>query len=262
MISNFTFEGKHCLNDFDCEFFEDSRPLGPDVVRSAYRVGGRSGTVLFAGQETYEEFTRSGQLIQRGVQRLETEDLIWQQDVMAWLGGGRGRLIFDRQPDRYYWAQVDTAPTFGYKSWLFGSLRVELLMQPFAHAVQESRRTLTMTSKSATGRVPVDTGICTPLDVTIDNTGSAALQGVTITAAGKSVVLAGINVPAGKSAEVCLSGDRISIMAAGADARAAVQRLELVEVDASTDIAVQLATGSGTVGARVTLAARGRWIYG
>ena len=262
MISNISFAGRHCLHDFACEFFENSRQMGPDTIRSAYQVAGRSGSILYPGREVYEDFSRSGELIQRGPQRLETEDLIWQQSVAAWLLCGKERLIFDRHPDRYYWAQVDKGLTFGYKAWMFGSIAVEFLVQPFAYALQRTTRSLTMTDKNAITRVPVDTGIRTPLDVTIVNSGTAALQGVTVVAGKRQIVLAGMNVVSGKSVVVNLSGERVEVKIGEEDARRYVQSLQLLQIDAATDVSVQLATGSGTISAHVTLSARGRWVYG
>ena len=113
-MNNFTFAGKHCLNDMGCVFVMDSMDAVPTAKVNKYEIAGQSGTLRYDSGEgiLYEEKSMSGTLyfVKQSSDGLMSEEEITKKlhSVAAWLGNsGRAQLILDSDVSRYYEAEVD-----------------------------------------------------------------------------------------------------------------------------------------------------------
>lgn len=195
--SGFTFNGRHTSN-YGFTFVEkDGRYIRGNIQRNEYEISGRSGTVLMDGA-VREPFTISGTLYP--ISEPETvQDAIQQARlVTAWLSAGRGKLILDDTPHVYYMAQLDKAPTWSTKNWFGGELSISFTVQPWAHCVNETSMSIEA-EEVASIAFNVGGSEPTPLRVTVQNIGAAAITGVQVTLNGKRVKLAGMEIKNGST---------------------------------------------------------------
>ena len=194
--SGFSFNGKHC-RDFGCMWSEDDgRVIVSETLRSEYEIAGRSGTVLLPG-ETRRCFNYSGMLTMMQEPASEQEAQTRLRTLAVWLSAGRCKLVTDYEPSRYYWAQLDGRQTWTTKDWFAGQLKVKFLCQPWAYAVKETTQAITgLSSESITLNAVLITGQPAPLRLTVVNTGSTAITGVSV---GDGVQLSGLHLAQGQS---------------------------------------------------------------
>ena len=107
----FSFNGKHC-DDFDVTFLPSAYPFIPAQSIPQTSVGGRHGTLRWQGR-TFSPKRLKGKLYFLNTSGddtpIPTDELLRRaSDVTAWLCGtdGRGKLILDALPDRYFIAEV------------------------------------------------------------------------------------------------------------------------------------------------------------
>lgn len=257
---NFSFAGKHCLRDFGCIYVESGgHAVSPKVTRNAYQIAGMSGTVLMDG-EVYEPVIFGGSLffdISPPSQAAAQQAL---RQIAAWLRQGRERLVFDYEPDRYYWAEVNSPAAWGYQDWIDGGLAIEFECQPFAYNRAENITRKSMTGTGADLVLMVDTDIPAPLCVDIENTGAAVITGATAIARGKRAVFSGMGLSQGQTLRVSMEPPAGASMD-GMDAMPYCQRFDHITLPrGASDISVTLTYGTGaTRGAAVTARARGRF---
>ena len=109
----FSFNGKHC-DDFDVTFLPSAYPFIPVQSIPQTSVGGRHGTLRWKGR-TFSTKRLKGKLYFLNTlddTPIPTDELLRRaSDVTAWLCGtdGRGKLILDALPDRYFIAEVSDA---------------------------------------------------------------------------------------------------------------------------------------------------------
>lgn len=183
---NFTFAGKHCLNDMHCMFVLDSMTM-PDVSPHKYSVSGRPGTIRYDAQEiALGERQLSGSLHFVGDmgEAMSGEAIASRQhEVASWLIlSGRAPLIFDSDITRAYQAELEQGASFSCADWENGKLSVKLTLQPEAADVQPSSLEMTLAlsanaaqSFSLADAFPRGLGYPTPLVVEITNTGASAI---------------------------------------------------------------------------------------
>lgn len=178
--SGFSFNGKHC-RDFGCMWNEDDgRVIVPETLRGEYEIAGRSGTVLLPG-ETRRCFNYSGVLTMMQEPASEQEAQTRLRTLAAWLSAGRCKLAMDYEPSRYYWAQLDGRQTWTAKEWFAGQLKVKFLCQPWAYAVEETTQAVAgVSSESTILGINLATGQPAPLRLTVTNTGSTAITGISM----------------------------------------------------------------------------------
>ena len=143
-MSNFTFAGKHCLNDMGCLFVKDAEPAIPAVKPHVYEISGMNGTLRYnTGCPVLKETSMSGTLyfVKDTPDGRMTEDEITQKrhDVAAWLiNAERAALIMDSDITREYQAEISAEALLNRKDWANGYLKVKFAVQPVCRSVTAS----------------------------------------------------------------------------------------------------------------------------
>lgn len=263
---NFLFNGRHCLRDFGCLYKEQTSGhiVLPKATYSEYTIAGVSGTVDMGLPPLYAPMEYKGALYPLTPMHSRTERQHLARQITAWLSCGRQRLIFDYEPDKYYLADVRREVSLGYDKWLDGGLPLTMTLQPFAYNLSEDSVTRTMDDTPATLRLSPATGLPAPVSVTVTNTGTAPLQGVTVTLGDKTIALVGMSMTQNRVLHIHMDAPILATIGQkageGENALPYVQRLDTLTLRSPQDITVRLAFGAGTPQATVRLACRGRWI--
>ena len=256
--SGFSFNGKHC-RDFGCMWNEDDgRVIVPETLRSEYEIAGRSGTVLLPG-ETRRCFNYSGILTMMQEPASEQEAQTRLRALAAWLSAGRCKLVTDYEPSRYYWAQLDGRQTWTTKDWFAGQLKVKFLCQPWAYAVKETTQAITgLSSESITLNAVLITGQPAPLRLTVANTGSTAITGVSV---GDGVQISGLHLAQGQSVTLDFEPPIGATLSTGGNALPLASAFRAIKLqNGSNTLQVRLTwAGSSGRSASIVAAARGRW---
>lgn len=256
--SGFSFNGKHC-RDFGCMWSEDDgRVIVPETLRSEYEIAGRSGTALLPG-ETRRCFNYSGVLTMMQEPASEQEAQTRLRALAAWLSAGRCKLVTDYEPSRYYWAQLDGRQTWTTKDWFAGQLKVKFLCQPWAYAVKETTQAITgLSSESITLNAVLITGQPAPLRLTVANTGSTAITGVSV---GDGVQLSGLHLAQGQSVTLDFEPPIGATLSTGGNALPFASAFRAIKLqNGSNTLQVRLTwAGSSGRSASIVAAARGRW---
>ncbi len=258
---NFSFGGQHCLRDFGCIYVEKGgHPIAPPVTPNAYEIAGMSGTVRLPG-EVYGQLPFEGTLYFLSDPPSQSAAQERLRAISRWLLNGRQRLVFDYEPDRYYLAEVVDGTDWGFSGWIEGGLEVGFFAQPYAYSVTESTASLTTTVTDNALNLSVSTGVPAPLKLVIQNTGAAAITGVTVTVDGKAAAFFGMNVAAGDSLTIDMEPPVGAIFSGGGSALPHATQFDSIELSAGKHtLGVTLAFGAGTKSAKVTASARGRWL--
>ena len=145
-MSNFTFAGKHCLNDMGCLFVKDAEPAIPAVKPHVYEISGMNGTLRYnTGTPVLKETSMSGTLyfVKDTPDGRMTEEEITQKrhDVAAWLiNAERAALIMDSDISREYQAEISAEALLNRKDWANGYLKVKFTVQPVSKSVDASSK--------------------------------------------------------------------------------------------------------------------------
>lgn len=256
--SGFTFDGKHSRRDMGVWYIEkDGHPMSADITRNEYAIAGVSESVLYPG-ETMKTMSFSGTLVLVNEPATQAEAQEKLREIMAWLGGGRKKLIFDYEPGKYYLAQVDKSFTWSLKNWFGGELSVTFTVQPYAYAVSAQMGETTLSGASGSVSVAVDTFYPAPLVLVIQNTGTAPITGVQVM--GGKVALRGMNLASGSLMTISMETPISAQGGAGANLLPYATSFSAIQFGKGTQtIPISLAYGEGTQSAKVFASVRGRW---
>lgn len=257
--SGFSFNGKHCRRNFGCTWSEDDgRIIVPEIQRSEYEIAGCSGTALLPG-ETRRNFNYSGALTMVQEPKSEQEAQKQLRTLAAWLSAGRCKLVMDYEPGRYYWAQLDGRQTWTAKEWFAGQLNVKFLCQPWAYAVEETTQAVAgVSSESTILGINLATGQPAPLRLTVTNTGSTAITGISM---GDGVQLSGMHLAQGQSVTLDFEPPIGAALSTGGNAlpfASAFRSIKLQNGSNALQVRLTWAESNGR-SASITAAARGRW---
>lgn len=186
-ITNFTFAGKHCLNDMKCLFNPETFPVIPSVTRNAYEISGRSGTLRYDdGPARLSEKTFTGKLYflkDNGSTELMTPQEISerQHEIASWLvNANRARLVLDNDASRYYEAEVIDESEINFDDWANGVMSISFLLQPYSQDINDNVTpgsvSLAAGSWNDYNLSDIEAiGYTTPLLITLKNNGSSAI---------------------------------------------------------------------------------------
>lgn len=251
--SGFSFGGQHSYNNFGMMYQETNagHPLIPQIARKEYSVAGRSGTVLFDGEEQ-GVLTFSGTLWphEEPATQADAQQLI--RRIQEWLTAGRQQLIFDYEPGIYYLAQLTKGASWSLKNWFGGELAITFEAQPYAYSVLESVFTGTAGQDISCA---MNTLWDAPAVITVTNTDAeAALTGVSIN--NGQIAFSGLNIAANSSLVIsCETPIGALIGTANALPYCTAFRPLALSQGANT-VAVAI---TGAASASVEIRARGRW---
>ncbi len=182
----FSFRGQHC-EKFGVAFVPSEYPFVPAQTVPALTVSGRHGTLRYPGR-TFRPRRYAGTLYlldeQGDVSPIPTGEMLRRaSEITAWLCGedGRGRLILDALPDRYYIAEVDTEAILSDTDWLNGQAEIAFSCQPFARSLWEITVQLALGANVAQSvRISPSGNYETPLAFDVKNTSSSRMDTATV----------------------------------------------------------------------------------
>lgn len=275
---NFTFAGKHCLNDMGCMFVLDKRMGVPAVTISKYDVLGIPGTLRYDQNDLIlSEQKISGKLY--FVNRTEDGAILADEEieerlhaVSSWLIlAGRAPLILDSDVTRQYLAEIESAADFARTDWENGRLELTLTLQPYSQDVQQESMTTALSLSTGvskeidlTGMFARGVGYTTPLIVEITNTGSSAVTSLEIgytdrLGAARTARLdgGGFSLAAGQT--VTVDGEEAGVTIAGQNAMLGFTGDFPSVSPATGNLSVSLKSGTAA-SVSVTVKARARWL--
>ena len=206
---NFTFAGKHCLNDMDCLFVLDQRSAFCVPEPNTYPIPGMAGTLRYDAQ-TLPEGELSGKLYFVGRDRngkpmpLSSSEAQLRR-LADWLGNaGRADLIFDALPTKAFEVEV-TKASFSRDGWENGCIQVTFAVQPLLRG-KEKTLTVELTLKA---NQPADLDLSflfpegmtaeTPLRIEMKNMGNTVERLVLKMEGGEETVLSGMTFSGGST---------------------------------------------------------------
>lgn len=256
---NFSFDGQHCMRDFGLMYVEDNgHPITPDTQRNEYEIAGMSGSLLMPGYIKKTK-TFSGKLyfVTSPASQAEAQENL--RRIATWLTAGRGQLIFDYEPDRYYIAQVDSGMDWDFGEWIDGGLSVDFKAQPFAFSKNESIAQAQTALTSVDISLALDSGLPAPIRIEIENTGGAVITAFGASLNGKHLTFAGLALATGETLSISLEAPISAVYSAGGSALDKATALpQLMATPGGNVISLTIGYGAGAKGAKVTAAARGR----
>ena len=263
--TGFTFDGKHCRNDFGLIYAEkDGHTIVPRIRRNEYSIAGMSGSVLFDGEE-WQTITFEGTLYPAKERATQAAAQPMLRRVARWLTAGRRPLIFDYEPKVYYMAQLSEASKWSLKNWFGGEISVRFEAQPFAYSVEPQTFSASESGDGdVSAAIDMKTNYLAGFTVTVSPTGTAGLTGAELALDGTVFAsFSGLDLGCGEAMTVCMEPPIGATVADGvtmenALPHAGVFRPALIPRGAST-LTVTPEYGSGTAGAVVVITARGRW---
>ena len=259
--TGFTFRGKHSYRDMGLIYAEkEGHPNTPRIRWNTYEAAGTDGTLLFPG-ETRGTMTFDGTLYPAVERRTQAEAQQLLREVSAWLSGGRGQLIFDYEPDKYYLAELGKESRWSLKNWFGGEISLSFTAQPWARSVAVDGLIIDLDTGIASIIMEASTGAPCPVRIDITNTGEADITGVSVQDG--AVELTGMELAPGQT--LTIDGEPpvgATITAGGTSASAMMYatafRQVLVE-NGTNQIHLNLTFGSGAKEAEAIIQYRGMW---
>ncbi len=194
-LSNFTFAGKHCLNDMECVFVEESRDVTPEVKANKYEIAGMNGTLRYlGGSAALAEKQLSGTLYLVNLQDengLLDETVIAQRlhEIASWLvNAQRAELVLDSDITRQYEAEVIAAASVTRNNWDNGAIKIRFVLQPVSmdvtakvlEAASIQLQANTAATVSLEQLFTEGIGYATPMTLTITNNGTGSITDLTV----------------------------------------------------------------------------------
>lgn len=176
MIYGFSFNNRHS-SDFEIFMKSDDRTLLPAKSQASYMIPGRDGTY------DSDDFDYQNRIITVQIAFLGSENNMETlrkrvRDIAKWLSG-QGNLIFDDEPDKAYSAKVTSGISL-LQIVRQGQATVSFDCQPFAESVQYLTEVKDITARSDNLTVAIDGTQDTPCIITVKNTGTTNIYGITI----------------------------------------------------------------------------------
>lgn len=177
MSLGFTFNNKHS-DEMGIIMQSADRTILPVKRKSKYEIPGKDGA-YFDGNSNYEERNIRVQIHISGKER--TIEALRQRirEIAKWLSADEALLIFDDEPDKAYTASIDTGLSLEQLR-VWGQCELIFSCQPFAESVQYLTDTKDITENNDSLTVQVNGTQDTPCIITVKNTGTVNITGITI----------------------------------------------------------------------------------
>lgn len=274
---NFTFGGKHCLNDMGCMFVLDKRTAVPAPVLNKYEVSGMAGTLRFERAELMlKERKVSGKLYfvnreQEGARLTDEQVEQRMHDVAAWLlQAGRAELVMDADISRSIMAEIEDEASLTCDKWENGVMDISFAEQPLWQDAAMSTATQAVSLAAGTWQTidlskvfPRGMGYTTPLTLDVMNTGSTAILDFRIRyrdRLGKQrqtrLYGGGFSLTGGQSLRV--DGENLSVVCGGQSMISALCEGDFPSVPPNA-VNIEIMSASAAA-ASVTVSARARWL--
>lgn len=187
-MTGFKFRNTHS-DSFGLGVKNIDRTLLPRKRNDEFTIPGRHGTLVFGDGIYDKRYVRMELYI---INDLECEDGgNWTdfrekvRGVASWLSGS-GLLIFDDEPDKAYNAEIyEDVGLSEWENYPVGTIQITFECQPFAESVYYNQVNQEVTKSGAELEAPVNGTQKTGCIITIKNTGTNTIQGITITRRGE-----------------------------------------------------------------------------
>jgi len=259
---NFTFDGRHCLRDFDCFYiFNKSRPVSPDSIFRTFEISGADGDLIYGDDRTHEVVKHKGTLYLMHTPGSDAAAMRIYRQIGAWLKAGRRRLTWDFEPDKYLLAEISAGTDYTESGWPDGGLDIEIRCQPKAYDLQEAVVSATITDAAAHAlALPLYTGEPAPVCCDITNTGTAAITEATVAVGDRQAIFnKEFMLAAGETLRINMEAP-IDATIGDASALDKTTRFDYLTASGPATVTVALTFGSGSGQATAKAHARGRWI--
>lgn len=264
----FSFCGRHC-EEMGVAFLPSQYPFVPAQDIPAASIAGRHGTLRWAGRTFKPRYLKGTLYILSGDDELiTTEELLRRGSELAlWLCGqdGRGELILDALPDRYFIAEMDAEAALKDTDWANGSAAISFTCQPFARSVREdttSVDTAAGTAKSAA--ISVSGNYETPLAFDVKNTSSSVMDTATVETASERFEFSGLAMDEGETLSARYTQDDLLLLTITGVDGAVRSAMALRTTDSDDDLMLHPGANTVTIKTQracsVRLSARGRWL--
>ena len=169
-----TFKGTHS-STYGLFMKSIDRNTLPPLRKREIEIPGRHGTYDF-GSNVYDTriITIQFEVVQNALQNLRSSI----RQIAAWLSG-RGKLVFDDEPDKYYDAKIYQNIPLEQIAYS-GIFSVIFECQPFALS-EDIEKTATITVNSQSIIIQNNGTVETPCIIELKNTGSTTITQLTIT---------------------------------------------------------------------------------
>lgn len=174
----FTFNNRHS-DEFHIIMKSNDRTVLPSKRKEAYTIPGRDGNYYDRTETDYNERQISVTISFRGEQQSLPSLRARIREIAKWLSADSAPLIFDDEPDKAYIASVDAGLSLEQLA-TWGQCSLTFACQPFAESVQYITETKDMTASNDSLTVQVNGTQDTPCILTIKNTGTTNITGITI----------------------------------------------------------------------------------
>lgn len=191
MYDDFIFRGTCCRELGAHAFFGESCTVGGNISRNLYELPG--GQVLELGDAAARSVTRKVTL--SPIDGMEATDA-WVRRLCGWLGGGRGRLILERDPEVWRMASFDKAAELDNRSWPEGCVQTQATLYGMASAVRPVTISAATSGGAAALTASIDTDVAVPVRVILRVTGGT-VTAATIACGGQVLRLTGFSAGAG-----------------------------------------------------------------
>ena len=276
---NFTFDGRHCLNDFGCMFVLNQMTGTPKTDISKYEISGLPGTLRYEDQDlALKEGSIKGTLYfvnraQDGALMTGSEVAQRMHDVASWLVlAGRAKLCFDADVTRCYEAEIENDATFDRSGWENGKLALTLTTQPLAIDIQESSAQQTFSLEANTAQrmelssaFPRGMGYVTPLVLFIQNVGNDAITDLQITyldrfGAKRDVVFSGGGFRIDVGQTLVVDGEQMTVQIDGQNAISGMASGDFPSVSPAPGEAAIWIRSENAASLAVEIHVRARWV--
>lgn len=261
----FSFRGRHC-EEMGVAFIASQYPFIPAQVIPTVTIPGRHGTLRYPGR-TYKPRYLKGTLYLLDTigdtGPISTAEMLQRMSaVAAWLCGrdGRGQLVLDAQPDRYYVAEIEQEALLKDDDWANGSAQIAFCCQPFAMAATEDKLTFsTAANTTKTVSMSVRGNALALLAFDVTNTSTAILDTLQVETAGCGFYFSALGLEPGATLSVGYDDADLLHIAIGTDSAMAAR-----DMHSDDDLVLQPGANSVTIKSQracsVALRARGRYL--
>lgn len=268
--TDFTFCGRHCA-EVDVAFIPSQYPFVPAQTIPSLAVSGRHGTLRWPGR-TFKPRTLKGTLhllhTQGDTSPIPTGEMLRRaSEIVSWLCGqdGRGQLILDALPDRYYIAEADTEALLKDTDWANGSAALSFTCQPFARSIREETAQLSLAANAAkSADLNCNGNMQTSLAFDVKNTSASVMNTATVETDSARFDFTGLALDAGETLSARYTEDDILLLTiTGVDG---AQRSAMAARTTDSDDDLMLSPGRNRITVKtqracdVTVRTRGRWL--
>lgn len=266
----FSFCGRHC-EEFGVAFLPTQYPFVPAQAIPSASIAGRHGTLRWPGR-TFKPRILAGTLYlldARGeVEPISTDEMLRRgSEIALWLCGqdGRGKLILDALPDRYFLAEVDAEAVLKDADWKNGEAAIRFTCQPFARSIREDAASMDTAAGAAKNIIISASGNCeTPLAFDVKNTSQSVMNTATIETASARFDFTGLALGAGETLSARYTEDDILLLTITGVDGAVRSAMPMRTVDSDDDLMLSPGRNAITIKTQracsVKFSARGRWL--